>query len=278
MRTVIGIDYGTQSARALLVDAETGQVLCTHSIRYPHGVMDGDLASTEDYESALLELLAHVTLPEYRETVRGICVDATSLTLVPVAADGRVICQIPAYRDRHHAQIKLWKCHEAQKQAEEALALARTMQEPFLGRTGGTISSEWTLPKLLRIRDEDPEVYGQIDLALDLCEFLTFRLTGTLIRSAGSMASGPRTWGSLPMDIWKRCARGLPGNINICCAEKSMRLEKQRAFCGRSSASCSACGLMWRWRSVLWTDIPLWWPLARCRRATPRWWLGPPTS
>ena len=122
MRTVIGIDYGTQSARALLVDAETGQVLCSHSIRYPHGVMAGDLASAEDYETALLELLAHVALPAYRETVRGICVDATSLTLVPVAADGRVICQLPAYRDRHHAQIKLWKCHEAQKQAEEALA------------------------------------------------------------------------------------------------------------------------------------------------------------
>ena len=58
MRTVIGIDYGTQSARALLVDAETGQALCSHSIRYPHGVMAGDLASAEDYETALLELLA----------------------------------------------------------------------------------------------------------------------------------------------------------------------------------------------------------------------------
>lgn len=187
MQAVIGIDYGTQSARAVLVNAKTGEILRSHSITYPHGVMEGDLACTEDYESALLELLEHMTPEKYRDHITGICVDATSLTLVPVAADGRVLCQIPKFRHRHHAQIKLWKCHEAQAQAEEASTLAQAMKEPFLGRTGGTISCEWTLPKLLKIRDEDREVYEQMDLALDLCEFLTFRLTGTLVRSAGSM-------------------------------------------------------------------------------------------
>ena len=87
MRTVIGIDYGTQSARAVLVDAGTGQVLCSHSIAYPHGVMAGDLASAQDYEAALLELMERVILSEYSDTVAGICVDATSLTLVPVSVD-----------------------------------------------------------------------------------------------------------------------------------------------------------------------------------------------
>jgi len=187
MQTVIGIDYGTQSARALLVDTETGEVLCAHSVLYPHGVMEGDLASAEDYESALLELLEHVTPLEYRHTVIGICVDATSLTLVPVAQNGKVLAQLPEFAGRHHAQIKLWKCHEAQAQANEALALAQDRQEPFLKRTGGTISSEWFLPKLLKIRDEDLEVYEQMDLAMDLGEYLTFYLTGTLTRSAGSM-------------------------------------------------------------------------------------------
>ena len=188
MRTVIGIDYGTQSARAVLVDAATGQVLCSHSIAYPHGVMEGDLASAQDYEAALMELMERVTSAEYADTVAGICVDATSLTLVPVTADGLVLCQLPGFEDRHHAQIKLWKCHEAQAQAEEALDLAQQMGEPFLGRTGGTISSEWMLPKLLKIRDEDSQVYEQLDAAMDLCEFLTFRLTGKLVRSTGSMS------------------------------------------------------------------------------------------
>ena len=188
MQTVIGIDYGTQSARALLADTGTGEILYSYKMAYPHGVMNGDLASAEDYESVLLELLEHVTLPKYRRTVSGICVDATSLTLVPVGTNGKALSTCPEFAMRHHAQIKLWKCHEAQTQANEALALAKMMQEPFLKRTGGTISSEWTLPKLVKIRDEDPEVYEQIDLAMDLCEYLTFLLTGKLVRSTGSMS------------------------------------------------------------------------------------------
>ena len=61
MNTVIGLDYGTQSARAVLADADTGEVLLSHAVRYPHGVMPGDLASAQDYEDALTELLAAVT-------------------------------------------------------------------------------------------------------------------------------------------------------------------------------------------------------------------------
>ena len=187
MRAVIGLDYGTQSARAVLADKETGRVLLSHTVKYPHGVMAGELASIEDYEAALTELLESVTPEEYRKDIAGICVDATSLTLVPVAADGRALAKLPGFEQRRHAQIKLWKYHAAQKQADEALELARAMGERFLGRTGGSISSEWTLPKLLEIRDEDPEVYRHIDAALDLCEYLTFRLTGKLTRSTGSL-------------------------------------------------------------------------------------------
>ena len=188
MKTVIGLDYGTQAARAVLVNAADGTVLCSHSVRYPHGVMPGALASAQDYDDALLELLAAVTPPQYRQTVAGICVDATSLTLVPVGADGRVLSRDPTLAGREQAQIKLWKRHTAQLQAEQALQLARQRKEAFLGRTGGTISSEWTLPKLLEIRDEDPLVYSRLDLAFDLCEYLTWRLTGRLTRSVGSMS------------------------------------------------------------------------------------------
>lgn len=188
MRAVIGLDYGTKAARAVLVDAETGQVLCSHTVRYPHGVTEENLASAKDYESALYQLLEAVTPEKYRQSVAGICVDATSLTMVPLTADGRVLSQLPEFEDCHHAQIKLWKYHAAQAQADEALSLAQTLGEQFLGRTGGTVSCEWTLPKMLEIRDEDPRVYAAVDVFLDLCEFLTYRLTGKLIRSIGSMS------------------------------------------------------------------------------------------
>ncbi|MGN0802012.1 MAG: FGGY-family carbohydrate kinase [Candidatus Faecivicinus sp.] len=188
MSATIGLDFGTQSARAVLMDAGTGEVLKSCAMRYPHGVLPGDLASAEDYEQALILLLEEVLAGADRGQVKGICADATSLTLVCLDREGRALSRIPGFEDREQAQIKLWKRHAAQPQADEALALARSLGERFLGRTGGTISCEWTLPKLMEIRDADPEVYGHIDLAMDLCEFLTYRLTGTLARSAGSMS------------------------------------------------------------------------------------------
>lgn len=188
MNTVIGLDYGTQSARAVLVDVSTGAVLCSHAVRYPHGVMPGDLASAQDYDDAMMELLGAVTPEKYKATIAGICVDATSLTLVPVDESGIPLALLPEFADREQAQIKLWKRHAAQAQADEALALAREMNEPFLGRTGGAVSCEWTLPKLMEIRDADPEVWSRMDAAFDLCEYLTFRLTGELTRSPGSMS------------------------------------------------------------------------------------------
>ena len=112
MKTVIGIDYGTQSARAVLVDAANGNVICSHSYPYPHGVMEGALVSAEDYENALTELLGAVTPAQYS----GICVDATSLTLVPLTKDLQIPERLPEYADRVHGKIKMWKRHTAQKQ------------------------------------------------------------------------------------------------------------------------------------------------------------------
>lgn len=187
MNTVIGIDYGTQSARAVLVNAENGAILENVSLRYPRGILPGDLVCIDDYDETLRALLAAVTRPEYRDSIRGVCVDATSLTLVCLAADGTPVEKLPGLSDREQAKVKLWKRHHAEPQAQEALRLAREMDEAFLGRTGGTISSEWTLPKLLEMRDHDPEVYAGTDLAFDLCEYLPFRLTGQIVRSIGSM-------------------------------------------------------------------------------------------
>ncbi|MBE6883666.1 MAG: ribulokinase [Ruminococcaceae bacterium] len=188
MKTVIGIDFGTQSARAVLADTENGTILASHTVNYLHGVPEDSLIPVSDYDNALTELMEAVTDNAYAESVAAICVDATALTLVPIGKDGRALGWYPEFADRPNAQIKLWKRHTAQKQANEAIALAKQRQEPFLGRTGGSVSSEWTLPKLLETRDEDPEVYAAMDLAMDLCEYLTYLLTGEKTRSIGSMS------------------------------------------------------------------------------------------
>ncbi len=188
MKTVIGIDYGTGSARAILADASSGAVLCSHTV--PYAVLPGDLADAAEYEAALWALLEAVTPQQYRRTVAGICVDATSLTLVPVDGAGRALALQARFAGRQQARIKLWKRHAAQGQAQQALELAQQRGEAFLDRTGGAVSSEWTLPKLLEMRDEDPEVYAAMDAALDLCEYLTCLLVGYAggpRRSTGSM-------------------------------------------------------------------------------------------
>ncbi len=189
MKTVIGIDYGTGAARAILVDVASGAVLLTHTV--PYAVLPGDLADAAEYEAALWALLAAVTPAQYRHTVAGICVDATSLTLVPVDAAGTPLALLPPFAGREQAQVKLWKRHTAQAQADRALALARQLDEPFLARTGGAVSAEWTLPKLLEMREEDPQAYAAMDAALDLCEYLTGLLVGRpggqIVRSTGSM-------------------------------------------------------------------------------------------
>ena len=188
MKTVVGIDYGTLSARAVMVDVHTGEVLCSHQVEYPHGVIQDGLASAVDYDDALMTLLRAMSDTPWRDAIAGICVDATSLTLVPLSRSGKPLALDERWKNEPHAQIKLWKYHGAQKQADEAHCLAQKMQEPFLARTGGSLSCEWMLPKLLQCRDEAPAVYAQMDMAMDLCEYLTFRLTGRAVRSAGSMS------------------------------------------------------------------------------------------
>lgn len=242
MKAVIGLDYGTQAARAVLVDTADGRVLCEHSVRYPHGVMEGSLASAEDYESALVELLEAVTPEQYRKDIVGICVDATALTLVPVSKDGRALALIPEFAQREHAQIKLWKRHAAQPQADEALAKAIEMGEPFLGRTGGSISSEWMLPKLMETRDCDPEVYANIDMAFDLCEYLTWRLTGELTRSASSMGY---------KCLWSRDV-GLPSKAYLDALRPGLGDEYYRMMRGEVIGTGQRAGMLSRaWRERL---------------------------
>ena len=234
MSTAIGLDYGTQSARAVLVDTGTGEILHTHSISYPHGVIGEGLASVWDYEEVLFQLLDNVLCDACCEDVAGICVDATSFTLVPLNKEGNVLCQVSELSDRKHAQIKLWKYHGAQAQAEEALILAKEMSEKFLGRTGGAISCEGALPKLLQIRDEDSDVYSQIDLALDLCEFLTLRLTGNVVRSAGPMGYKALWAGDI----------GFPSDTFLDSLRPGFAAEYKHRMRGEVKCACDSAGVL----------------------------------
>src|SRR3954452_19179689 len=159
---VIGVDFGTLSGRALVVDAADGTELGSAVYDYPHAVMDATLASSG---AALPPEWALQVPNDYREVLRhavpdavaaagidpalvvGITTDFTASTPLPVLADGTPMCEVPGFEDEPHAYPKLWKHHAAQGQADRVTALAERRGEFWLPRYGGRISSEWEFAK-----------------------------------------------------------------------------------------------------------------------------------
>ncbi len=181
MKCTIGIDFGTQSARAVLVSVETGEVLRRVVAEYAHPLTDDCLVDGADYDDALLRLMQGIAEDVNSCDIVGVGVDATSLTLVPIAKDGRLVSEIT---DAPMGRVKLWKRHDADAYARHALELAREYGEDFFEYSGNTVSSEWAIPKILETKLEAPDVYALTDMTLDLSDYLVYRLTGNITRSA----------------------------------------------------------------------------------------------
>lgn len=197
----IGIDFGTESGRALLVDARDGREIATAVHAYPHGVIDHALPGSGRRlppEWALqnpldyLEVIT-VTVPEVlRQSgvdpaeVVGLAIDFTACTMMPTLADGTPLMALDAWRDNPHAWVKLWKHHASQPQADRINATARAMGQAWLDRYGGKISSEWFFSKALQILDEAPDVYRAADRLLEASDWVIWRLTGVETRCAGT--------------------------------------------------------------------------------------------
>lgn len=196
---VIGVDFGTLSGRALVVDAADGTELASAVYEYPHAVMDSVLAAT----GAQLPPEWALQVPnDYREVLRravpeavaaagidpalvvGITTDFTASTPLPVLADGTPLCEVPGLEGRPHAYVKLWKHHAGQAQADRINALARERGESWLPRYGGFISSEWEYAKALQLLEEDPELYERMDHWVEAADWIIWQLCGEYVRNA----------------------------------------------------------------------------------------------
>ena len=195
----LGIDYGSLSGRALLVDVADGREVATAVHEYKHGFIEDRLPATgeklppdwtlqdpQDY----LDVLGAVVPAVLAESgvspadVIGIGVDFTACTLLPVKADGTPLCFLPEYRGEKHAYVKKWKHHAAQDEATKLNAVARERGEDFLERYGGKISSEWELPKIWQVLDEAPAVYAAADRFMEAADWLVMQLTGNYTRNS----------------------------------------------------------------------------------------------
>lgn len=188
---VIGVDFGTLSGRAVLVDAQSGQIAAESVLEYSHGVTTDQgpawaLQDPIDY----LAVLEHTVPSVLREggvcpeEVKAIGWDVTSCTMLPALSDGTPLSETAVFRNHAHAYVKLWKHLAAAPQAKRIEELAKAECPELLSDYGGKVSSQWMLPKVLQIAEEAPEVYGAAELFLEVIDWLTLVLTGTLVRSS----------------------------------------------------------------------------------------------
>ena len=201
MRTTysIGLDFGTLSARAMLVDNATGAAMAASVFEYPHGVIDSRLPESgvalpdnyalqhpQDYIEALEWLLGDVwrrggVRPE---DIVGIGVAFTGSTLIPVDRSIRPLCFDPRFAAQPHAWPMLWKHHGTQAQADRINRVAAERGEAFMRRYGGKSSAEWTIAKVLNVLEEAPEVYEAAHRFVDAGDWIVYLLTSSLTRNS----------------------------------------------------------------------------------------------
>jgi len=189
---VIGVDFGTESGRTVLVKVGDGEEVASHVHRYADGVIDEALPGGKrlppdwalqnpaDYIETLKQGIPSV-LRQARvsaDDVIGLATDFTACTMLPIDAQGNPLCFSEEFRDEPHAWVKLWKHHAAQPEADRINEVARQRNEPFLQRYGGKISSEWFFPKALQIIDEAPHIYNAAHKLIEAADWIVLFLTG----------------------------------------------------------------------------------------------------
>lgn len=213
----LGLDFGTESVRALLVDLE-GSELGSAVVAYAHGQILGALPTGEKLPPAFalqhpmdwIESAGEAVSRACQqgsvsgEEVIGLGVDFTSCTMLPVLADGAPLCLRDDLAIRPFAWPKLWKHHGALAQTERLNQLATERLEPWLGRYGGIVGLEWFFPKILETVEGDPPIADATEVWLEAGDWFVWQCTG------GSAEDLPRsTCQAGYKALWSR-ANGYP--------------------------------------------------------------------
>jgi L-ribulokinase len=220
-RYTIGLDYGTNSVRALIVNVANGSEIAAAVWNYAHGTAgvilsrDPNLARQHpaDYIKGA-EITIRQSLAAAKKNVRGfnanqiigIGVDTTGSTPLPVDASGQPLAFQKKFSNNPAAMAWLWKDHTGVNEAAEITALAKRMRPQFLAKCGGTYSSEWFWSKILRCLRVAPEVFNAAHSWVELADYVPAALTGTEhpdqfiagVCAAGHKAMWNAKWGGYP--------------------------------------------------------------------------------
>lgn len=219
-RFALGIDYGTASVRALLLDFLEGVEVASSVFYYPHGV-EGVLEDEsnplvarqhpEDYIHGFYQSVQDVLNQGKRSgcdpaAVIGLGVDATGSTPIPVDSQGTPLAMTDRYANNLNAMAWLWKDHSSFAEAGEITDRIRESKLPYLSKCGGSYSSEWFWSKILHCLRTDPETGAAAATWVELSDFIPAFITGRtrpeqLVRNAcaaGHKAMYNSSWGGLP--------------------------------------------------------------------------------
>lgn len=190
-RYVIGIDFGTLSARATLVNIENGRSPASAVAEYKSRVIERGLPGSDeplrtdtalqdpaDYLRALENTVRTISRRISPDQVVGIGTDFTCCTVLPTTRDGAPLCFDSKWRKNPHAWVKLWKHHAAQSQADEINRVGSERDEEFLKIYGGRYSSEWLFSKLLETLQNAPAVYAAAERFIEAGDWIVWQMTG----------------------------------------------------------------------------------------------------
>ncbi|MCL2104864.1 MAG: ribulokinase, partial [Kiritimatiellaeota bacterium] len=218
----LGLDFGTNSCRALIVNLETGAEVASYVYAYPSGEMgvlldarDPNVArqNPADYCTGLSDSIRYGLAKAAKadasfapDKVVGIGVDTTGSTPIPVDYKGTPLVFLPEFGDNLNAQAWLWKDHSAHAEAAEITALAKKMRPQYLAKCGGTYSPEWFWAKVLHCKRIDPRVFEAAFSFVELCDWIPTVLAGIddhqtfkcSVCTAGHKAMYSPEWGGLP--------------------------------------------------------------------------------
>jgi len=216
---VIGIDFGTDSVRSILVNARNGQELSASVFDYPRWKQgqycDASANRFRQHPLDYIEGLEHTVKECLQQAgskvaaaVKGISVDTTGSTPVAVDRTGTPLALLPAFAENPNAMFVLWKDHTSVKEAAELNRHAATFPVNYLQFVGGIYSSEWFWAKLLHILRQDAELRSHIYSWVEHCDWIPFLLTGGKdihqmkrgVCSAGHKSLWSPEFGGLPPD------------------------------------------------------------------------------